>query len=54
MLMEQARSDGLRFCVDCDLKSFFDTVKQWLWDHGVPNMRQQWVDLHYPEPVGSG
>jgi RNA-directed DNA polymerase len=29
-------------------------TKQWLWDHGVPNMRQQWVDLHYPEPVGSG
>jgi RNA-directed DNA polymerase len=28
--------------------------KQCLWDHGVPNMSQQWVDLHYPEPVGSG
>jgi retron-type reverse transcriptase len=28
--------------------------QQCLWDHGVPNMRQQWVDLHYPEPVGSG
>jgi RNA-directed DNA polymerase len=21
--------------------------KQWLWDQGVPNMRQQWIDLHY-------
>ncbi len=29
-------------------------TNQWLWDHGVPNMRQQWVDLHYPEPSGSG
>ena len=29
-------------------------TKQWLWDHGVPNMRQQWVDLHYPEPLGAG
>ena len=29
-------------------------TKQWLWDQGVPNMRQQWIDLHYPEPVGSG
>ena len=28
-------------------------TKQWLWDQGVPNMRQQWVDLHYPEPSGS-
>jgi len=28
--MEQAHSDGLRFCVDCDLKSFFDTV-----NHGL-------------------
>lgn len=27
-------------------------TKQWLWDQGVPNMRQQWVDLHYPAPVG--
>ena len=24
--MEQAHRDGLRFAVDCDLKSFFDTV----------------------------
>jgi len=24
-------------------------TKQWLWDQGVPNMRQQWVDLHYPD-----
>lgn len=22
-------------------------TKQWLWDQGVPNMRQQWIDLHY-------
>jgi RNA-directed DNA polymerase len=29
-------------------------TKQWLWDQGVPNMRQQWIDLHYPEPIGSG
>jgi hypothetical protein len=21
--------------------------KQWLWKQGVPNMRQQWIDLHY-------
>jgi RNA-directed DNA polymerase len=21
--------------------------KQWLWNQGVPNMRQQWIDLHY-------
>ncbi|MGC9458142.1 MAG: group II intron reverse transcriptase/maturase, partial [Halothiobacillaceae bacterium] len=27
-------------------------TKQWLWDQGVPNMRQQWVDLHYPAPSG--
>jgi RNA-directed DNA polymerase len=27
-------------------------TKQWLWDQGVPNMRQQWVDLHYPTPAG--
>ncbi len=27
-------------------------TKQWLWDRGVPNMRQQWVDLHYPAPSG--
>ena len=27
-------------------------TKQWLWDQGVPNMRQQWVDLHYPAPLG--
>ena len=29
-------------------------TKQWLWDQGVPDMRQQWVDLHYPEPLGAG
>ena len=29
-------------------------TKQWLWDQGVPHMRQQWVDLHYPQPVGAG
>jgi len=28
--MEQAHRDGLRFAVDCDLKSFFDTV-----NHGL-------------------
>ena len=28
--MEQAHGDGLRFAVDCDLKSFFDTV-----NHGL-------------------
>jgi len=28
-------------------------TKQWLWNHGVPNMRQQWVDLHYPAPSGA-
>ncbi len=22
-------------------------TKQWLWDQGVPNMRKQWIDLHY-------
>jgi len=27
-------------------------TKQWLWDQGVLNMRQQWIDLHYPAPVG--
>ena len=27
-------------------------TKQWLWDQGVPNMRQQWVDLNYPAPSG--
>jgi hypothetical protein len=21
--------------------------KQWWWTQGVPNMRQQWIDLHY-------
>jgi len=21
--------------------------KAWLWGQGVPNMRQQWIDLHY-------
>jgi len=29
-------------------------TKQWLWDQGVPNMRQQWIDLHYPAPSGKG
>ncbi len=29
-------------------------TKQWLWDQGVPNMRQQWIDLHYPSPSGAG
>ncbi len=29
-------------------------TNQWLWDQGVPNMRLQWVDLHYPEPSRSG
>ena len=29
-------------------------TKQWLWDQGVPNMRQQWIDLHYPTPSGVG
>jgi RNA-directed DNA polymerase len=29
-------------------------TKQWLWDQGVPHMRQQWIDLHYPEPECSG
>ena len=28
-------------------------TKQWLWDQGVPNMRQQWIDLHYPAPSGA-
>jgi len=27
-------------------------TKQWLWKQGVPHMRQQWVDLHYPTPSG--
>ena len=22
-------------------------TKQWLWDQGVPHMRQQWITLHY-------
>jgi hypothetical protein len=22
-------------------------TKDWLWLQGVPNMRQQWIDLHY-------
>lgn len=22
-------------------------TNQWLWDQGVPNMRQQWINLHY-------
>jgi hypothetical protein len=25
-------------------------TKQWLWNQGVPNMRQQWIGLHYPAP----
>jgi len=29
-------------------------TNQWLWDQGVPNMRQQWVGLHYREPLRSG
>ena len=29
-------------------------TKTWLWDQGVPNMRQQWMDLHYPAPNGAG
>ena len=28
-------------------------TKQWLWEQGVPNMRQQWIDLHYPAPSGA-
>ena len=27
-------------------------TKNWLWDQGVPNMRRQWVDLHYPDSSG--
>jgi RNA-directed DNA polymerase len=27
-------------------------TKRWLWNQGVPNMRQQWIDLHYPAPSG--
>jgi RNA-directed DNA polymerase len=27
-------------------------TKQWLWSQGVPNMRQQWINLHYPGPSG--
>jgi len=27
-------------------------TKQWLWNQGVPNMRQQWIALHYPAPSG--
>jgi RNA-directed DNA polymerase len=27
-------------------------TKQWLWDQGVPHMRQQWIELHYPAPSG--
>jgi len=23
-------------------------TKQWLWDQGVPDMRQHWIELHYP------
>ncbi len=29
-------------------------TNQWCWDQGVPHMRQQWVDLHYPAPSGVG
>ena len=29
-------------------------TKQWLWDQGVPHMRQQWITLHYGSaPAGS-
>jgi RNA-directed DNA polymerase len=28
-------------------------TKQWLWGQGVPNMRQQWIALHYPVPSGT-
>jgi RNA-directed DNA polymerase len=29
-------------------------TKQWLWNQGVPHMRQQWIALHYgPAPAGS-
>jgi len=24
-------------------------LTKWLWEQGVPNMRQQWIDLHYPD-----
>ena len=27
-------------------------TKQWLWNQGVPNMRQQWIDIHYPDQSG--
>jgi RNA-directed DNA polymerase len=27
-------------------------TKRWLWDQGIPNMRQQWIELHYPSPSG--
>ena len=27
-------------------------TNRWLWDQGVPNMRRQWIALHYPEPSG--
>jgi RNA-directed DNA polymerase len=26
--------------------------KDWLWAQGVPNMRQQWIGLHYPATAG--
>lgn len=29
-------------------------TNRWLWDQGVPNMRQQWIDLHYPAPASVG
>jgi len=29
-------------------------TNQWLWDQGVPHMRQKWVELHYPAPSGTG
>ena len=28
-------------------------TKYRLWERGVPNMRQQWIDLHYPAPSGA-
>lgn len=29
-------------------------TNQWLWDQGVPHMRQQWINLHYPVSTGTG
>lgn len=28
-------------------------TNQWLRNQGVPDMRQQWIDLHYPAPPGA-